>query len=159
MKVTIRRDAGTVSCPVLGQVNPRLNRCQFTLCYQFQRPVTLFPLTPGQDSVSGIVPDWVELHFPDAIMEGDRLRIVTTRDADEVYRAYLYSQNNNPRDAEASILAIIDHPVYAVIDGDRKSVCQIFDNEDTAKRYADKGNERLFRNRYTVKDISRGGVE
>lgn len=159
MKVTIRKSAGVVYCPILGQINRRLNRCEFTLCYQFHRPRTLFPTLPGEDAVSGMVPDWVELHFLDAIMEGDRLRIVTTREADEVYRSYLDAPKNKPREAESEILAIIDHPVYAVIDTDRSSVCQIFDNEDTAKQYAKECNNGLYRDRYVAKDISKGGIE
>ena len=155
MKVVIRKDAGIVSCPTLGQVSRRLNRCQFTLCYQFERPRSLFPLKPGEDSVSGMVPDWVELRFPDAVMERDKLRIVTIKDANEVYRAYLDSPNNNPREAEAGILAILDHSVYAVIDSDNNSIVQLCDSEDSAKSRCASGNERLYRDRYVVRDIGK----
>ena len=159
MKVTIRRDAGTLSCPILGQVNRRLNRCEFTLCYYFQRPRTLFPMTPGDDCVSGMTPDWVELRFPDAMMEGDKLRIVTVKDADDVYRAYLDSPNTKPKETEADILAILDHSVYAVVNADRNSIVQLCDNHDTAKSECDRANKGLFYDRYVVRDISKGGVE
>ena len=160
MRSVIRRNVGTVSCPTMGSIERRFNRCEFIVCYCFERPRELFPNTPGQDRVNGMVPDWVELHFLDASMEKDRLRIVTTREAQRVYEAYLSTPQSRPRIGINAIMKIVDHPVYAVIDSDTNAIVTIFDTEDVLKAEAKMRNddEGLYRDRYVVREVSTVGA-